>query len=218
MKALEGPSLTPAGGGAPQHLVVCLHGFGANGHDLIGLARNWAPLLPNAAFLSPHAPHSCPMVPGGRQWFDLTMKDRDEYWHGVTQVAPIVDAYLDMQLEAYGLAEDKLALVGFSQGAMMALHIAPRRPHAMAAVVGYSGLLAGPQHLPRDIRSRPPVVLAHGDRDDVIPIAEMFAAAQALAQSDIGVEFHTGQGVGHGIGPDGLELGGQFLRACLKQA
>ncbi len=212
---LDGPRLAPASGDTARRLVVLLHGFGADGNDLMDLGRQWASLVPDAAFVSPHAPQPCAMAPVGRQWFDLTMRDPDTCWRGVNEAAPALNAFLDEELRRHDLDDSRLALVGFSQGTMMALHVALRRAGAVAGVLGYSGLLAGAEHLSMQIVSRPPVMLVHGDRDDVIPPQALFAAAQGLSAADVGVEFHVSRGIGHGIAPDGLEIGGRFLRTCL---
>jgi phospholipase/carboxylesterase len=209
---LDGPRIMPASGGAARQLVVFLHGYGADGNDLISLGQHWRGLLPDAAFVSPHAPEPCAGNPfGGRQWFELTFRDPGERWRGVCHAAPALNAFLDSELASLGLADDALALVGFSQGTMMALHVGFRRPRAMAAIVGFSGLLAGPEHLGRDIVSRPPVLLVHGDRDDVIPVEALGQARNVLGGVDVPLEWHVCPGLPHGIDGDGLSLAGNFL-------
>ena len=214
---LDGPSMTPGSGGVPKQLVVFIHGYGADGNDLMSLGQHWRSLLPNAAFVSPHAPEPCAGNPfGGRQWFGLTMADPQERWRGVQNAGPTLNAYLDEQLAKYGLGDDALALVGFSQGTMMALHIGLRRPKPMAAIVGFSGMLVEPSRLKADVRSRPPVLLVHGDRDDVIPFAAMQQARTALAEAGVPVETHASPGLTHGIDGEGLDIGGRFLVKAFK--
>jgi phospholipase/carboxylesterase len=209
---LDGPRLAPATGGAAKQLVVLLHGYGADGNDLIALGQYWRGLLPDAAFISPNAPEPCAGNPfGGRQWFELTFRDPGERWRGVRQAAPALNAFLDQELAALGLGDDALALVGFSQGTMMALHVGLRRARPMAGIVGFSGLLAGPEHLAADLASRPPVLLVHGDHDDVIPVEALIQARSVLAAASVPVEWHVSEGMGHGIGEDGLDLAGRFL-------
>ncbi len=210
-ETLDGPRLAPASGGPARQLVIFLHGYGADGNDLIGLGREWQHLLPDAAFVSPHAPEPCGMAPMGRQWFALTRLDPDEYWTGVRHAAPALDAFIDAELDRHGLDDSRLALVGFSQGTMMSLHVGLRRARPAAGILGYSGALAGPEHLDAEIAARPPVLLVHGDRDEVIPVAALQIAAQALGRAEVPVQWHVSHGVGHGIAPDGLALGGQFL-------
>ena len=147
---LDGPRLPPAAGGAARQLVVFLHGYGADGNDLIGLGREWAKLLPHAAFVSPHAPEPCGAAPMGRQWFNLTFRDASELVRGVKQASPALDAFLDAELKRHNLPARALALVGFSQGTMMALGVGLRRRPAPAAIVGYSGALATVEALPKD--------------------------------------------------------------------
>ena len=140
---LDGPRLNPRSGTARQ-LVVFLHGYGADGNDLIEIGRAWQQMLPHAAFVSPHAPEPCGQAPVGRQWFALTFRDPDERWIGVNKAAPILERFLDAELIRHKLPPSALALVGFSQGTMMALHVGLRRAVAPAAIVGYSGLLVEP--------------------------------------------------------------------------
>jgi phospholipase/carboxylesterase len=214
---IDGPRLPPAAGGRPKSLVVFLHGYGADGDDLIGIGREWSRALPYTAFVSPHAPEPCADVPMGRQWFRLTMRDPHEYARGVARAAPVLDVFLDAELKRHGLDEGATALVGFSQGTMLALHVGPRRKHGLAGILGYSGLVADPQALKAGPVHKPPVLLIHGDRDDLIPVVAVFAAAQALAAAEIPVEWHVSQGVPHGIGPDGAEIGLDFLKRLLPR-
>ncbi len=212
---LDGPRLAPKTGPARQ-LVVFLHGYGADGNDLIDIGRAWQQLLPNAAFVSPHAPESCGQAPMGRQWFPLAARTPQESWSGVNKAAPVLQRFLDSELERHQLAPAALALVGFSQGTMMSLHAGLRRATAPAAIVGYSGRLvvppsADPEAFAAEITSRPPVLLIHGDRDDLIPPQALFQAAQGLSALDVPVEWHLSPGIGHGIDGEGLRHGGEFL-------
>jgi len=213
---LDGPRMPPARGGKPDALVILLHGYGSNGADLISLAPYWAKALPGAAFVSPNAIEVVPQVPGGFQWFPISNLDPHLMEHGARAAAPSVDRFIDRELEKYGLDASRLALVGFSQGTMMALHVALRRP--VAAVLGFSGVLVGARTLKEQMRSKPPVLLIHGDRDPTIPIAAMFDSAEALAAAGHGAQWHVSYGVPHSIGPDGLDLGGEFLSRHLKVA
>jgi phospholipase/carboxylesterase len=212
---LDGPRLAPHSGTA-QQLVVFLHGYGADGNDLIDIGRAWQQYLPHAAFVSPHAPDACAQAPVGRQWFSLTFRDPNERWLGVNKAAPLLERFLDAELKRHNLAPQALALVGFSQGTMMALHVGLRRAGAPAAIVGYSGVLVVPPQLDaetfaREIKARPPVLLVHGDRDDLIPPQALFQAAQGLAALSVPAEWHLSAGIGHGIDAEGLRHGGEFL-------
>lgn len=214
---LSGPRL-PARSGRPRQLVVFLHGYGADGNDLIDIGRQWQGVLPDAVFVSPNAPEPCGMSPMGRQWFGLTMRDPDERWRGVVKARAALDAFLDAELASLGLDESALALVGFSQGTMMALHVGLRRKRAPASIVGYSGTLVGPEHLAeataRTAKGEAPrILLVHGDQDEMIPVDALFVSSEDLAKADIPCEFHLSLGVGHGIDGGGLTHGGLFLAA-----
>jgi phospholipase/carboxylesterase len=209
---LDGPRLPPAAGGAPRQLVVFLHGYGADGNDLIGLGREWARVLPHAAFVSPHAPEPCGMAPMGRQWFSLTFREAGELERGIKHAAPALNAFLDAELKTHNLGARSLALVGFSQGAMLALGIGLARRPGPAAIVGYSGALADAEALPLDPGSAPAILLVHGDMDEVIPVDAMYIAREQLARAGLAVEWHLAEGIGHGIDGEGLRLGGAFLK------
>src|SRR5690606_33255080 len=162
MKLLDGPRKEPSQ--PVTSLVVLLHGYGANGADLIDLADALAPALPGTAFVAPDAPEPFPEVGlGARQWFPLTFRDPGELWRGANLAGPVLDRFLDADLERYRLAPNRMALVGFSQGTIMALHVGLRRSAAPAAIVGFSGLIAGAEHLSGTVKSRPPVQLIHGE-------------------------------------------------------
>ncbi|MBL8707766.1 MAG: dienelactone hydrolase family protein [Rhodospirillaceae bacterium] len=216
MTNLDGPSHPPLTGDKPTQLIVFLHGYGSNGDDLISLAPYLAPAVPEAEFLSPNAPFPCEANPfGGFQWFGLEERDAATRLAGARQAAPILDAYLDEQLAARGLGEADLALVGFSQGTMMALHVGLRRAKPVAAIIGYSGLLVAPELLAEEIRSKPPVLLVHGMADDVLPFAAMAEAEVALRAAGVPVMSEGRPGLPHSIDQRGLELGASALHQVL---
>jgi phospholipase/carboxylesterase len=218
---LTGPRLAPRSRGPARSLVIFLHGFGADGNDLIELGRAWQPLLPDTAFVSPHAPERCAQAATGRQWFSLTFRDPNERWTGVNKAAPVLNRFIEEELKRHNLPESALALVGFSQGTMMALHVGVRRPMRAAAILGYSGLFvlpsgAGPEAVKDEIRARPPILLVHGDRDDLIPAEALALSVSCLASLEIPVEWHMSAGVGHGIDEEGLRHGGAFLASRFR--
>jgi phospholipase/carboxylesterase len=212
---LEGPEYGPAAGGAAGKLVVLLHGLGADGNDLIALAPHLAAALPRAVFVAPHAPFPCDMAPYGRQWFSLQDRDPHAVLSGVRAAWPILDAFIDRQLARFGLGEADAALLGFSQGTMMALYTAPRRARAVAGVLGYSGALIGAERLAAEARSRPPVLLVHGDADPIVPVAASQAARAALDAAGFAVELHIRPGLPHSIDEEGLAVGTRFLQKVL---
>ncbi len=216
--ALDGPRLAPAAGGKPKQLVVLLHGLGADGNDLISLAPILARILPKAAFVSPHAPFPCDMAPVGRQWFSLQERSPESISSGVRTAAPHLDAFIDKELEREGLKDTQLAIIGFSQGTMMALEIALRRPQPCALVIGYSGLLADPERLIQEVVSRPRVVLIHGEDDDLIPVQMLPAAEQSLKAAKVPVSAHRRPGLGHGIDEGGLALALEALQDVFGEA
>jgi len=214
---LDGPRLAPASGGQAKQLVVFLHGYGADGNDLISLGREWARALPHAAFVSPHAPEPCGMAPMGRQWFNLTFRDPSEIVNGIAKAGPVVNAFLDSELERMQLSSRALALVGFSQGAMLALAVGLARKPAPAAIIGYSGALPGIEAI-KEPGNHPAILLVHGDMDEVIPVDAMLIAREQLAAAGLPVEWHVAEGVGHGIDGEGLRLGGAFLKQAFSPA
>jgi phospholipase/carboxylesterase len=216
MTRLSGPSRPPAAGGKPRRLVILLHGLGADGNDLIGLAPYWSRLVPDAEFLSPNAPFPCDMAPYGFQWFSSLDRSREAVLGGVRAAAPILDGFLDEALAERGLADSDLALAGFSQGTMMSLFVGLRRARPVAGIVGFSGRLLAPDLLATELRSRPPVLLVHGTEDPLVPYTSLAEAATALEAADVPVETVTSVGIGHSIDDQGLRRGGLFLQNVLN--
>lgn len=211
MFELEGAAHDPASGGPPKKLVLLLHGYGADGNDLIGLAQPLAPLMPDVVFHAPNAPYPCEGNPFGYQWFAISRLDPHLMLAGVRGSAPFVEAFLDKLLSDYGLSEADTALVGFSQGTMMSLHVGLRREKPLAGIVGFSGLLPGAESLEAEIRSRPPVLLIHGDADPMVPFEMMDRAETTLKGVGVKVTTHVSKGVGHSIDGPGLEKCARFL-------
>ena len=216
MTKLEGPSHGPHAGGKPGHLVVLLHGYGADGNDLIGLAPVLAPLMPDVVFHAPNAPYPCEGNPMGFQWFGINRLDPVARLTGTRAAAPFVDAFLDDRFAQYGLDESKTVLVGFSQGTMMSLFVGLRRAKQLAGIVGFSGAMAGGEVLKDEIKSRPPVLLAHGDADPMLPHQLTEEAAVTLQENGVDVAVHIAKGVGHGIDQTGLSHAARFLLDVLK--
>jgi phospholipase/carboxylesterase len=205
--------------GSARSLVVFLHGYGADGADLLGLADALAPHLPNAAFVAPDAPERCVGGGFGYQWFPIPWLDGSPQAAADAGMAASVNdlnGFLDVQLAEEGLRPDQLALIGFSQGAMMSLHVAPRRDAAVAGVVAISGRLLKPELLAAEAKVKPPVLLIHGDQDAVVPFTDMAKAGDALVAAGFATYGHVMQGTGHGIAPDGLGAALQFLQEKLS--
>ncbi|MFN4057723.1 MAG: alpha/beta hydrolase [Roseinatronobacter sp.] len=201
--------------GQAKSIVVFLHGYGADGADLLGLSQPLAPHLPGTAFYAPNAPERCTGNPFGYQWFPIPWLDgssEEAAKAGLDAASADLNAFLDQILADEGLGAEALALVGFSQGTMISLHVAPRRDMALAGIVGFSGRLLQPERLEADAVSRPPVLLVHGDADEVVPIQSLGEAADALVQAGFEVYAHVSKGTAHGIAHDGLSLALSFLR------
>jgi phospholipase/carboxylesterase len=215
LPTLSGPIHKPASGGKPRQLVILLHGLGADGNDLIGLAPVLAQVLPDAEFVSPNAPFPCDMAPYGYQWFSLQDRSPETILAGVRAAAPILDAFIDEALASRGLAEKDLALIGFSQGTMMSLYVGLRRARAIAGIVGFSGALVGAEALAAEIRAKPRVLLVHGDADTMVPFHALGLAERALAATGVPVETLVCPGLGHGIDEAGLKAAARFLKEVL---
>lgn len=215
-KIVNGKSLKPRSGSVPKQIVLLLHGYGSSGADMISLAPHWQDALPEALFLAPHAPQRCGMMSAGYQWWGLSGFDPHALAAGAASAAPAINAFIDRKLEQYGLAEADLALVGFSQGTMMALHVGLRRPRAVAAIVGYSGMLTSTAELVRADFAKPPVLLVHGTADPVVPVAALHDAESELKRLGVEVKTHITHGLGHSVDPVGLRMGGDFVDEAVK--
>lgn len=207
-----------AASGQTKSLVIFVHGYGADGADLLGLADPLAPHLPDTVFVSPDAPEACVGNPFGRQWFPIPWLDGSteaDAKAGLLAAADDLNAFIDARLADEGLTDAALALVGFSQGSMMSLHVAPRRANPVAGVVAFSGRLLQPETLQAEMRVKPPILLAHGDQDPVVPFADMEKAGRALNAAGFTVYGHVMKGTPHGIAPDGLGAALSFLTDVL---
>ena len=215
-KIVNGASLKPRSGAEPRQIVVLLHGFGSSGADMIALAPHWQDVLPDALFLAPHAPQRCGMMGAGYQWWGLSGFHPQALAAGASSAAPAIDAFIDRKLAQYGLSEEHLALVGFSQGTMMALHVGLRRPQRVAAIVGYSGMLTGGHELLHLNGQKPPVLLVHGSADPIVPVAALHMAESELKRAGVPVKTHVSPGLGHTVDPTGLRLGKDFVAEALE--
>ena len=211
LRSLSGPRLEPLEGPA-SHLVVLVHGYGSDGNDLIGLAPHWQSQMPGAAFVAPNGPDPVPGSPGF-QWFPISRIDPREMQTGVESAGPLLEQFLDEELARLSLPPERLILVGFSQGTMLSLHVGLRRATPPAAIIGLSGLLAGP---PPQRQDGPPIFLSHGDADQVIPVQAMLAAATTLGTAGRAVQWHLAHGVGHGVDPETMALAGGFLSLAFR--
>lgn len=213
-KILNGSSLQPLSGGHPKQIVLLLHGYGSNGADLISLAPHWQRALPDALFLAPNAPQRMNL---GYQWWPLSTFTPSALAAGAAAAAPAINTFIDRKLAQYGLGDADLALVGFSQGTMLALHVGLRRATKVAGILGYSGALTGAGDLPDQIITKPPVLLVHGSADPVVPVSALHAAEHALRRLAVDVATHVSSGLGHSVDPVGLRLGAKFIERVFKR-
>ena len=210
--ALDGPRWGPASKGTPKQLVVLCHGLGADGHDLIDLAPTWAHALPDAAFVAPDAPDPCDLAPVGRQWWSVADRTPAVMDSGARRAASFLNPFLDAELARLGLPADAYALMGFSQGAMTVLFTGLRRAVAPRAILAFSGALLAPDSLAAEITHRPPVLLVHGEADDVVPASRSHDAEAALRALNVPVEAAYVPRLGHGIDDTGLSMGALTLQ------
>ena len=202
----------------PEAAVIFVHGYGADGADLLGLAEPLTPHLPGVAFYAPDAPEPCTGNPFGRQWFPIPWLDGSTEAAAETSMARSVvdlDGFIDKVLADEGLPPERLVLFGFSQGTMMSLHVAPRRAEPVACVVGFSGRVLAPERLAMETLSRPPVLLLHGDADEVVPPESLKDASEALEGAGFDLAAYVMKDTGHGISPDGLGVAVGWLRERL---
>lgn len=209
---MSGPFKLPFNGKKPSKLVIFLHGVGADGHDLIELSDEFSESIGEAVFLSPHAPFKYDAYPTGYQWFSLTDYTEDKLYEGIEVALPILKEYIDENLEKYQLEYKDLILIGFSQGTIMALQMAPRLPDSCFAVIGFSGALVKGKMLEPNIKSKPPIFLSHGSDDQVLPISKYHLANKSLKEMGLSVEGHVIKNLGHGINLEAIELANEFLR------
>lgn len=202
--------------GTTRSAVIFLHGYGANGADLLGLADPLGEHLPDTLFLAPDAPEEISGMPFGRQWFPIPWIDgssEEESERGMRAAVDDLNAFLDAVMVDEDLLPEQVVLFGFSQGTMMSLHVGPRREDALAGIVAFSGRLMSPELLEDEARTKPPILLVHGDMDDVVPVQSLPEAAEALQKAGFtDVYAHIMKGTAHGIAPDGLSVALAFMR------
>lgn len=218
IRQLEGPFLPPKSGKAKQ-LVMFLHGYGANGADLLSLGEEWAEALPDAAFVSPNAPEICEAYAAGYQWFSIRAIDEKvfERERQIEKVTPILDAFIDAQLQHWGVGENRLVVAGFSQGAMMAMYTMPRRKIPCAGILAYSGLLIDAAGLKAPGIVKMPVLAIHGDSDEIVPPEHLRAVQSGFSGAGFEVEAVLRPGLGHGIDHFGLMRGVQFIKEAFEK-
>lgn len=218
--SLEGPFI-PAQSGNTRSLVIFLHGYGADGNDLITLGAQLAQEMQDTAFVSPNAPHPLEGAFGGRQWFPITFRNSEEFWEGAEDAKPYLEDFITNISEGQSIPFEKIALVGFSQGTMMALHVGLRLEKKLAGIVGFSGLLPKSERQKEGVGtyiSPCPVLLVHGDADEVVPVDATHIAEKQLKQNKIEVNKIIRPNLGHGIDPQGLGAAAAFLKTALGYA
>ncbi|MBL6426100.1 MAG: prolyl oligopeptidase family serine peptidase [Maritimibacter sp.] len=204
----------PAKSGETKSVVVFLHGYGADGADLLGLADPLSDHMPDTAFYAPDAPEKCAGNPFGFQWFPIPWLDgssEEAARAGADLAHEDIDAFLDMVMAQEGITPDRLIVYGFSQGTMMSLKVIPQRDTEIAGIVAFSGRILQPETYGEHVKVRPPVLLVHGDADEMVPVAHFQEAGQVLNDAGFNVYGHIQKGTGHGIAPDGLSVALSFM-------
>lgn len=213
MIELEGPEICPSKG--KKNLIVFLHGWGSNGDNFIHLAKIMSRSLLNSHFVAPNAPFERE-IGDGYQWFSLEDRSEDALYNGVKNAALIANNFIDEKLKELDLNDSQLSLVGFSQGAMLAIHTALTRTQPCASVVAYSGRFLSPTKAAQEIKSKPNMCVIHGDADDVVPFSSLDSAVKALKENGVNAEGHPVRGLGHMINEDGIRLGVEFIKNNFK--
>ena len=202
--------------GRVESAVIFLHGYGANGADLLGLGAVLAEHMQDTFFLAPDAPEVNSKSEAGLQWFPIPWIDgssEEDAMLGLRSASQDLNAYLDGVMIDFDLLPEQVIVFGFSQGTMMALHVIPRRDEAIAGLVVFSGQLLEPEALVDDARAFLPILLVHGDQDDVVPIAALPKAVEGLQAAGFkDVYAHVMKDGAHGIAPDGLQVALAFMR------
>ncbi|MEH6525644.1 MAG: dienelactone hydrolase family protein [Sneathiella sp.] len=227
---IDGPRLGPLSGNPAKSLIILLHGYGADGDDLIGLAQYWQKDFPDTAFVAPNAPEPCELSPFGRQWFSLERYDPDlqrrdpvagakvfaSMIDGARSAQRVVDQFIGKETSEHRLSLSETVLVGFSQGTMVSLYAGLREQVTPAGILGYSGALVGDDKLSEEIKCRPPVCLIHGEEDDIVPFPALSRATKTLSDLNVNVAAHSCPGLGHGINEQGLNIGQSFIKSVLS--
>lgn len=199
-----------------KQIVMMLHGVGSNGQDLMSIAPYWAQTFTEAMFISPDAPFECDMAPPGfpnsYQWFSLQDRDPDAMIDGVQNVFPMIEDFIDEKLQEFGIAPENLVLMGFSQGTMTSLYVAPRLKYKIGGVLGYSGALIWDGLSVESGLQNVPIHLIHGEADDVVPVEQWQHAKDTLEQAGFTVTGHTTPGLSHTLDHDGVDSGAEFMK------
>lgn len=215
MVKLNGPLLPPRSGRPATQAVILLHGYGADGSDLISLGQHWGQMLPDALFLAPNAPEPCAGSPFGFQWFPLNVDRIAGRIEGAKNAAPVIREFLTDLWAQTGIAPQRTILGGFSQGAMMSLHVGTALEQELAGIIAFSGAFVPADGFGGKGLARPPVTLIHGELDQVVDPDLSRQAATELSASGFEVSLHISPNTAHGIAPDGLDFATSFLMARL---
>ncbi len=214
LPTLHGPSVAPASGESPKQLVIFCHGVGSDGHDLIGLSPYFAKLLPDAQFISPNGPQPFDMGSVGYQWFSLNNPEPSSRLEGTKAAAPVLDAFINQQMAIFNLEAKDVALVGFSQGSMMSLHVGVRRKQQLGGILAYSGAVIAPELVASELKSQPPILMVHGTIDDVVPVSALYEGVSALQASGVQVRGEVVPDLGHSLNDKCIMEGMDFLAKC----
>lgn len=209
--SFSGPTTGAAKESSPQQLIILLHGENSSGENFIEFGKTLSSALPRAVFVAPNAPLPHGKEPGKRLWFEIVGKSADAILNGMEKITPSLNDFIDDQIEKYGVQDHNVALIGFSQGAMLALHVGLRRKKRLGAIVSCSGTLIGAKHLRQELASRPSVFFIHGKDDQTVPAERVLDSVAKLMELNVPAELRFCFGVGHAINKDGMIHGASFM-------
>ncbi len=207
--------INPSSNSSPKSIVILCHGYGGDGKDISILANYWKNFLPDTLFICPDAPEVCKLTPSGFQWFDLMDQTEEEILSKSLIAEQKLNFLIDEIIEKNNIKEEKIAMVGFSQGCMISLQTALKRKKQIKCVIGYSGKLLNPEHLKKNINSKPEIYLMHGDIDAVVPINFLLEAKSFFLENKYKISTKIFRNCEHRIPNEGLSIGFQFLKKNL---
>ncbi len=212
---LETTSIPTFSKNKPQQIIILCHGYGGDGKDISALAIGWQRFLPDAIFLCPNGPEVCSINPSGFQWFDLSIDKEEIILEKSLLAEEKLNTFLDEVLHHFQLSTSNLALVGFSQGCMIAIQVALKKKKEIGSLIGYSGKIISKKHLSDNIVSKPKTILMHGQNDTIVPATHLLEAKDYLNSIGLKIKTKMFKNCEHRIPVEGSSIGLEFLRKNL---